>query len=619
MSGFRKQQFLKEVFFIGVLCFALFLLVCVFASEYCGRLGQWFAGKLNTCWGSASFAIPFSLLGFVGSTFCKDTRCWLNGFAIFVAVLCIDIFLSVCWPHQFGNIGFFFSSHLEEVGGKIGAVLCLAFFFVSALQSLFEYSLIKKIKESYINYSNLKDDVRIESSNVVPLSYMDRPWRTAQIAPAPVALNDTIRSTGIVAKIEGALADYGILNARVVDEQVGPVITRYYLQLPRGVRSSAVANLDQDIARALAVASCRVVEQIEGRSDLGLELPNEQRQAVLFADIIESNAYRQSKSPITLVLGKNTSGDPVVGDLSQQMPHLLVAGTTGSGKSMSLHAMILGMLLKTTPKDLRLILIDPKMLEFHCYEGVGHMLLPVVTEMEHATFALNWCIDEMNLRYELMRDAGVRDINAFNENAKETLPRVVVVIDEFADLIMANKDVEQLIVRIAQKARASGIHLIIATQRPCSNVITGLIKANIPARIALKTASKNDSRIILDQAGAEQLLGQGDMLISQGNQLQRVHGALVSDQHLESALLGIEQKHPQQKYIEFPQAEEPKYNDPQFQSALECVKEKGRASIRVLQSSLSIGHPKAARLIEQLEDGGFISKPNESGLREVLA
>ena len=619
MSGFRKQQFLKEVFFIGVLCFALFLLVCVFASEYCGRLGLWFAGKLNTCWGSASFAIPFSLLGFVGSTFCKDTRCWLNGFAIFVAVLCIYIFLSVCWPHQFGNIGFFFSSHLEEVGGKIGAALCLAFFFVSALQSLFEYSLIKKIKESYINYNNLKDDARIDSSNVVPLSYMDRPWRSAHVASAPVALNDTIRSTGIVAKIEGALADYGILNARVVDEQVGPVITRYYLQLPRGVRSSAVANLDQDIARALAVASCRVVEQIEGRTDLGLELPNEQRQTVLFGDIIASNAYRQSQSPITLVLGKNTSGDPIVGDLSQQMPHLLVAGTTGSGKSMSLHAMILGMLLKSTPKDLRLILIDPKMLEFHCYEGVGHMLLPVVTEMEHATFALNWCIDEMNRRYELMRDAGVRDINAFNENAKETLPRVVVVIDEFADLIMANKDVEQLIVRIAQKARASGIHLIIATQRPCSNVITGLIKANIPARIALKTASKNDSRIILDQAGAEQLLGQGDMLISQGNLLQRIHGALVSDELLESLLLGIKDKYPQQKHIELYQGQEPKYNDPQLQSALECVKEKGRASIRVLQSSLSIGHPKAARLIELLEAGGYISKPNDSGIREVLA
>ena len=618
MNGFRKQPFLKEVFFITVFCFSVFLLVCVFAPEYCGRLGQWFAVKLDNCWGSASFVIPFSLLGFVGSTFCKDTRCWLNGVAIFIVVLCLDVFLSLCWPHQFGQVGYFFGSHLEAVGGKIGAVLFLALFFVSALQSLFEYSLINAIKTSYSEYKNFKDDVYVEPKSMVPVSYMDRPWRNTHVASDPVVLDRTIRSRGIAADIESCLADYGVVGTHVTDQEKGPVITRYYVQLPRGLRSNVVANLDQDIARGLAVASCRVVEQVEGRTEVALELPNEQRETVFFNEIVESNAFRQAQSSVTLVLGKNVSGDPVVGDLSQQMPHVLVAGTTGSGKSMSLQAMILGLMLKSAPNDLRLILIDPKQLEFAHFNGVGHMLMPVITDMHEATNALSWCVSEMERRYSIMRDSGVRDLKGFNQTTEEVLPRIVVVIDEFADLIMANKDVEQLIVRLAQKARACGIHLIVATQRPCSNVITGLIKANISARIALKTASKNDSRIILDQSGAEQLLGQGDMLVSQGSELQRIHGAYVSEDELNLFLSNIRQQYPAPEYIELSQAQVPESDDPQFQSALECIKEKGRASIRLLQSALAIGHPKAARLIEQLEEGGYISKPNESGLRQVF-
>jgi DNA segregation ATPase FtsK/SpoIIIE, S-DNA-T family len=398
------------------------------------------------------------------------------------------------------------------------------------------------------------------------------------------------------------------------------VITRYYVQLPRGLRSNVVANLDQDIARGLAVASCRVVEQVEGRTEVALELPNEQRETVFFSEIVESNAFRQAQSSVTLVLGKNVSGDPVVGDLSQQMPHVLVAGTTGSGKSMSLQAMILGLMLKSAPNDLRLILIDPKQLEFAHFNGVGHMLMPVITDMHEATNALSWCVSEMERRYSIMRDSGVRDLKGFNQTTEEVLPRIVVVIDEFADLIMANKDVEQLIVRLAQKARACGIHLIVATQRPCSNVITGLIKANISARIALKTASKNDSRIILDQSGAEQLLGQGDMLISQGNQLQRIHGAYVSDDELNQSLAAIRQKYPEPQYLELIDTEKMELNnmDVLFNEALKLVKEKGRASIRLLQRHFKIGYTRASRLIDEMEQQEFISPPDSENQRVLL-
>lgn len=458
------------------------------------------------------------------------------------------------------------------------------------------------------------------------------------------------------ALVEQRLSDFGV-EAKVVTVLPGPVITRFELELAPGVKVSKITGLAKDIARSLSAVSVRVVEVIPGKSVIGLEMPNENRELVTLRDIFESQRYAQSRSPVSLVLGKDISGNPVIVDLTK-MPHLLVAGTTGSGKSVSLNAMLLSMLFKSTPEQLRFILIDPKMLELSIYDGIPHLLTPVITDMKDAANALRWCVAEMDRRYRLMASLGVRNITGYNQkvtdaikqgdpipmpgtlvtdeaSAKtvlEPLPLIVVIADELADMMMVvGKKVEDLIARIAQKARAAGIHLIIATQRPSVDVITGLIKANIPTRIAFQVSSRIDSRTILDQQGAEQLLGHGDMLyLPPGAGVPiRVHGAYVADEEVHRVVAAWRSVgQPDYLYEVTEGISETGANgdssgsgeqDPLYDEAVRIVTESRRASISLVQRRLRIGYNRAARMMEEMEAAGVVSSMDNSGSREVLA
>ena len=465
--------------------------------------------------------------------------------------------------------------------------------------------------------------------------------------------NETLDYTSRL--IERKLADFGV-SARVLAAYPGPVITRYEIEPAVGVKGAQIVNLIKDLARALSVVSIRVVETIPGKSCMGLELPNPRRQVVKLVEILASATYNDTHGALTLALGKDIAGKPVVADLGR-MPHLLVAGTTGSGKSVAVNAMILSLLYKAEPKQVRLILIDPKMLELSMYEGVPHLLAPVVTDMKLAPNALGWCVGEMERRYKLMSQLGVRNLAGYNAKvveAKKTgkpmlnpmtltpdqpepleeMPLIVVVVDELADLMMVTgKKIEELIARIAQKARAAGIHLILATQRPSVDVITGLIKANIPCRIAFQVASKIDSRTILDQMGAEALLGQGDMLYMPpgSGYPQRVHGAFVSDgevhrvveylkdqgepQYIEGLLEGgVAADGENGMVLDSTDAEA----DPMYDQAVAVVMKTRRPSISLVQRHLRIGYNRAARLIEQMERAGLVSPMQTNGNRDVL-
>jgi S-DNA-T family DNA segregation ATPase FtsK/SpoIIIE len=456
--------------------------------------------------------------------------------------------------------------------------------------------------------------------------------------------------------IEKKLKDFGV-DVTVVAAYPGPVITRYEIEPATGVKGSQIVNLAKDLARALSLVSIRVVETIPGKNLMGLELPNAKRQIVKLSEILGSNVYNESHSLITLGLGKDIAGKPIVVDLAR-MPHLLVAGTTGSGKSVGVNAMILSLLYKADPSQVRLLMIDPKMLELSVYEGIPHLLAPVVTDMREAGHALNWCVAEMDRRYRLMSKLGVRSLSSYNQKiadarAKEEkipnpfsltpeapepldpLPMIVVVIDELADMMMVTgKKVEELIARIAQKARAAGMHLVLATQRPSVDVITGLIKANIPARISFQVSSRVDSRTILDQQGAEALLGQGDMLyLAAGTGLPvRVHGAFVSDAEVHRVAEYLKSKGAPQ-YVEglldAPEAALPGTEvgpdgqptgeaDPLYDQAVEIVLKNKRASISLVQRHLRIGYNRAARLLEDMEKAGLVSAMQGSGNREIL-
>ena len=492
----------------------------------------------------------------------------------------------------------------------------------------------------------------LPDSPLPPLHLLDEAAGDAQVLSA-----DTLEYTSRL--IEKKLLDFGI-EVKVVAAQPGPVITRFEIEPAVGVKGSQIVNLVKDLARALSVVSIRVVETIPNKSYMGLEIPNPKRQVVRLSEILSSQVYADMGSPLTLALGKDISGKPVVADLAR-MPHLLVAGTTGSGKSVAINAMILSLLYKATPNDVRLILVDPKMLELSSYEGIPHLLAPVVTDMKQAAQALNWCVGEMDRRYRVMSAVGVRNLSGFNQKIKEAekagqpladplavraagegetpapplkeLPLVVVVIDELADLMMvAGKKVEELIARLAQKARAAGIHLLLATQRPSVDVITGLIKANIPTRVAFQVSSKVDSRTILDQMGAESLLGQGDMLyLPPGTgHPQRVHGAFVSDDEVHKVVNYLKSR-AQPQYIDgmLDSAEdlegesggleeEDAESDPLYDQAVEIVVKTRRASISLVQRHLRIGYNRAARLIEQMERAGLVSSMATNGNREVL-
>ncbi len=489
--------------------------------------------------------------------------------------------------------------------------------------------------------------VRIAKGELPPLSLLN-------VSPPPEGKSfSNISFEELSQLVEQRLLDFGV-EVKVTAVHPGPVVTRFELELAPGIKVSKITGLAKDIARSLSVTSVRVVEVIPGKSVIGLELPNEYREVVGLRDILESQRYIQSKSPVSLSLGKDISGFSVVVDLAK-MPHLLVAGTTGSGKSVSLNVMLLSMLYKATPEQLRLILIDPKMLELSVYEGIPHLLTPVITDMKDAANALRWCVAEMDRRYKLMAFLGVRNLAGYNQKISdamkqgaplsapnwmtdasgqipklEVLPMIVVVADELADMMMVvGKKVEDLITRIAQKARAAGIHLILATQRPSVDVITGLIKANIPTRIAFQVSSRIDSRTILDQQGAEQLLGNGDMLyLPPGTGLPvRVHGAYVGDEEVHRVvaawqtagkpefLSGVTEDPSEHNDSEEQSGEK----DPLYDQALRIVTETRRASISLVQRKLKIGYNRAASIMEEMESAGVVSSMDHTGSREVLA
>jgi S-DNA-T family DNA segregation ATPase FtsK/SpoIIIE len=493
---------------------------------------------------------------------------------------------------------------------------------------------------------------KTSSKALPPLALLDAP-KVARRRLSDAALDAISR------QVEMKLRDFGV-EVEVVAVQPGPVVTRFELQPAAGVKVSQISNLAKDLARSLSSVSVRIVEIIPGKSVVGLELPNEERELVTLSEILKSSAYDESGSPLTLALGKDISGQPVVVDLTR-MPHLLVAGTTGSGKSVAINAMVLSLLYKALPSEVRLIMVDPKMLELSVYEGIPHLLAPVVTDTKEAGNALRWCVCEMDRRYRLMSALGVRNVAGYNRKVKEAiargepitdpltqgepdstplelepLPLVVVIIDELADLMMVTgKKIEELIARLAQKARASGIHLVLATQRPSVDVITGLIKANIPTRIAFQVSSKVDSRTILDQSGAEQLIGYGDMLYLNPGMTtpQRVHGAFVHDHEVHKVVAQLRSSgNPDyltevlEGGVEGPGGERESGDlvadaeaDPLYDQAVRIVTESRRASISGVQRRLKIGYNRAARMVEQMEVAGIVGPLQSNGNREVLA
>ncbi len=595
------------------------------------------------------------LLGFTGSTL----------FLLALIAAGFSLFSGLSWLRFIDRLGYWLETgYLRAVNAmqtmrdrRIGAQASIK------REAVVEEEKKKRVEDHQIHIEmpvlEVKESVRareekqaplftdIPDSPLPPLRLLDQPEREIDtISP------DTLEFTSRL--IERKLKEFGV-EVKVVAAYPGPVITRYEIDPAIGVKGSQITNLVKDLARALSVVSIRVVETIPGKAYMALELPNPKRQVVKLSEILSSQAYADMHAPLTIAMGKDISGKPVVADLAR-MPHALVAGTTGSGKSVAINAMILSLLYKSTPQEVRLLLVDPKMLELSVYEGIPHLLAPVVTDMRQAGSALNWCVQEMDRRYRLMSALGVRNISGYNQKVRESakagqpltnpftltpehpealeeLPFIVVFIDELADLMMVvGKKIEELIARLAQKARAAGIHLVLATQRPSVDVITGLIKANVPTRVAFQVSSKIDSRTILDQMGAEALLGQGDMLyLPPGTGFpQRVHGAFVSDQEVHRVAEHLKSQG-EPNYIEGvltspEEAEEGGMEGaaggeavPLYDQAVDIVLKSRRASISLVQRHLRIGYNRAARLVEDMERAGLVSPMQSNGNREVIA
>ncbi len=613
-----------------------------------GILGDTLGSTLNTNFGHTGSTLILMTMALIGVTLFTDLS-WLwvmdtTGYWTFKMMDFLSGLRELRQDHELGRQAkrereAVLEVEKEKIEGRAPVK-------IEPIISEFEVS-TREQKEKQVNLFELPVDTALP-----PLDLLDA-------APVPKGQYSRESLEAISRQVELKLKDFGI-EAQVVEVLPGPVITRFEIQPAPGVKGNQIINLAKDMARSLSVVSVRVVDVIPGKSVIGLEIPNEYREIVALSDIFRSKEYDAMKSSLTIGLGKNISGQPVVVDLGK-MPHLLVAGTTGSGKSVALNAMILSLLYKSTPKDIRMIMIDPKMLELSVYEGIPHLLAPVVTDMKEASNALRWCVAEMERRYKLMASVGVRNIAGYNRKVEEAsgrgepipdptyrpiseddpvrylehLPFIVVIVDELADMMMTTgKNVEELIARLAQKARASGIHLILATQRPSVDVITGLIKANIPTRIAFQVSSKIDSRTILDQMGAETLLGHGDMLyLPAGTSIpERIHGAFVDDHEVHAVVENIKSRG------------EPSYNDdilkgpteggaqavpgidrasdemdPLYDEAVQIVTETRKASISYVQRRLKIGYNRAARIIEEMERCGLVSQTGSNGSREVLA
>ncbi len=648
----------RAVFWVGL---ALLLIAsCSLEWSRIYRLETRLPGHAGGVLGYVMGSLSLRWLGFTGSAL----------FAIVLGVIGAAWAFRFSWTRWAEGIGTWITSHIEAVREKREVEQDIAFGTQAARE-----------REEVVNVERVEIEEHHPAPVMIEPTMLDVPQSTRvakerqkplftempdsklpqvdlldgallrQETVAPETLEMTSRM------IEKKLKDFGV-EVRVVLAQPGPVITRYEIEPATGVKGSQIVGLAKDLARSLSLVSIRVVETIPGKNFMALELPNAKRQSIKLSEILGSQVYNEAKSMLTMGLGKDIIGNPIVADLAK-MPHVLVAGTTGSGKSVGINAMILSLLYKAEARDVRLLMIDPKMLEMSVYEGIPHLLAPVVTDMKQAAHGLNWCVAEMERRYKLMSKLGVRNLAGYNtkiDEAKareefiynpfsltpespeplERLPHIVVVIDELADLMMVvGKKIEELIARLAQKARAAGIHLILATQRPSVDVITGLIKANIPTRIAFQVSSKIDSRTILDQMGAEALLGMGDMLyMPSGTGLPiRVHGAFVSDEEVHRVVAYLKEQGGEPNYIEgvleggtvdgedglsLDGESASGEKDPMYDRAVDIVLKNQKASISLVQRHLSIGYNKAANLLEAMEKAGLVSSMNGRGQREIL-
>ena len=663
-----------------------------FSDAYSGLLGlKVFGWMLVVVSGSTLFSIilepGFSYLpqeggGLIGSTISSLTLgpiSTVGSGLLFtsLALLGLTLSLEVSWANLISKSQTYLLTSGTQIGEKLSNFLenlrqkqQLKKEKVERQEKVIERS---KVKESSKPAEVVKQKLKLDTSKRAEEEKQEELFEYKEISQPPklslldkkteISSDETSESSlrQLGELVISKLAEYNINDVTVESIQPGPVVIRLELKLPSGLKVNQVSNISKDLARSLAKTSVRIVEVIEGRDTIGIEVPREDRQPVLLSEVLSSTVYDDSKSPLTIALGKDISGSAVVADLSS-MPHLLVAGTTGSGKSVAINAMLISILYKASPEQVRLILIDPKMLELSVYEDIPHLLAPVITDMKEASSGLRWCVNEMERRYKLMAHLGVRNLNGFNKKVSdsiasgelikdptwkineaaegeeaptlEELPFIVLAVDELADLMMVvGKTAEQLIARIAQKARAAGIHMLLATQRPSVDVITGLIKANISSRVAFQVASKMDSRVVLDQGGAEQLLGKGDMLyISPGTSLpQRVHGAFVGDDEVKRVADDWRQRG-KAEYLEEVTKEEGTVagmpgiasesedgeKDELYDEAVAFVAQSRRASISAVQRRLRVGYNRAARIIETMEATGIVSPMATNGNREVL-
>lgn len=655
------------------------------SNNWIGAFGHYIAVYCFYIFGVASYLIPLNIF-LKNIISLPQSNLFLKTILNILLLTSTSALLTICFGDKNlfqsiligGHVGLDIVWYLVDIFGVIGCsilVLCIQtsliiLFFdksvLTFLQSAFEhiYCFFLKaisISQSIIHYlcskftykkSTLKNVkitkktkkiVKASKEKNIENSIPEKTSLLEDIKPQDIVQHHSSQLNNQSREIERHLSDFGV-RCTVVAIRPGPIVTRFELALEAGTKASRITTISRDLARSLSVSSVRVVEVIPGKSVVGIELPNPKREMVRLKEILDSQAYQQAKSILSVGLGKDIAGHSVIVDLSK-MPHLLVAGTTGSGKSVGLNTMILSLICKAKPEELRMIMIDPKMLELAVYDDIPHLLTPVVTNMNEAGNALRWCVMEMERRYQLMAKSGVRNISNYNakvtaqkqqmnlldENAEKPLPYIVVIADEFADLMMVvGKKVEQLIARIAQKARAAGIHLILATQRPSVDVITGLIKANIPTRISFQVSSKIDSRTILDQGGAEQLLGNGDMLyLPPGTSIPvRVHGAFVDDDEVHRVVSHLK-KSQKVDYIDGITSVESDEEggdtgqgggekDPLYDQAVAIVLESKKTSISYLQRRLRVGYNRAALLIESMEHAGILSKADGNSAREIL-